>query len=173
MAALEVIMREPLSGLMLPGWDRRSVYGWDEDEASWWAQLWHNDRPDDPVADAPHVGFGPLYGQRIGDVSLLIRLIAQATGYDFDTVDQVMLAVDARDGSRLEVILPSGDTYHGTCRSSATAEERHAAQAAHQPLHANTLELDNGQTIRLYELAFQIGQGEVRIGLSHEPRAAG
>jgi hypothetical protein len=114
-------VREPLSGLMLPGWERRSVYGWDEDAASWRAQLWRNDRPDDPVADAPHIGFGPLFGQRIGDVSLLIHLIAQATGYDADTVDQVMLAVEASDGTRLRLIRPSGGTHTGACRASPVA----------------------------------------------------
>lgn len=167
-------MKLPLSGLMLPGWERRSVYGWDANEASWWAQLWRNDRPDDPVADAPHIGLGPLYGQRIGDVSLLISLIAKATGYDFDTVDQVMLAVDAHDGTRLRLIRRGGDTRTGTCRAHPETRVEQARLGAGQPAHAVTFELDNGEAIHLYELAVQIGHGEAQIELlSNEPRAAG
>ncbi len=166
-------MKERLCGLPLPGWERRSVYGWDPGAASWCAQLWRNDLPNDPVTDAPHIGLGPLYGHQIGEVSLLISLIAKATGYDFDTVDQVLLATGASDGSRLQVTLPSGGTHHGTCRGSATDEERQAAQVARRPLHANMLELDNGETIHLVDLAFQIARGEAELGLSHRAQAAG
>jgi hypothetical protein len=165
---------EAASDRALAAWlERRSIYGWDADEASWWAQLWRNDLPDDPVADAPHIGLGPLYGQRIGEVSLLIYLIAKATGHDFDTVDQVMLATDASDGDRLQITLPSGRTHHGTCRAHPEAKERADRRAPGQPVHAVTLELDNGETIDLVDLALRAGSGEARVGLSHEPQTAG
>lgn len=66
------------------------------------------------MADAPHIGFGPAYGQRIGDVSSLIRLIAQATGYDLDTVDQVTVATSCHDGDRLRLIFSDGRVCRGT-----------------------------------------------------------
>jgi hypothetical protein len=140
---------------MLPGWDRRSIYGWDEHTASWYAQLWRNDLPDDPVADAPHIGFGPLYGQQIGDVSLLIRLISQATGYDFDRVDQVTLAASRERDDRLRVCLADGQEHEGIC------------------LSASQLQLDNGEVHDLWTLAEQAARGETRIGLSHGAQAAG
>ncbi|MFG3439961.1 hypothetical protein ACGF0J_22160 [Nonomuraea sp. NPDC047897] len=77
-------------GLYVEGWENRSVWGWDEGTGSWWAQLWRDDLPDDPVADAPHVGIGPLYGQHIPAVSGLVPLIAAATGVEPGRVDQVL-----------------------------------------------------------------------------------
>jgi hypothetical protein len=151
----EVIMREALSGLMLPGWDRRSIYGWSERDGSWYAQLWRNDQPDDPVADAPHIGLGPLYGQQISQVSHLIHLIARATGYDFDIVDQVMLAGGREAGDRLRLyLLPDWEVHEGICRSSSE------------------LQLDNGEVHDLWDLAERAARGEVRIGLSDVPEAA-
>ncbi|MEV0826351.1 hypothetical protein [Nonomuraea rubra] len=64
--------------------------GWDEGTDSWWAQLWCNDLPDDRVADAPHVGIGPLYGQYISEVSGLVPLIAVTTGETPDRIDQLL-----------------------------------------------------------------------------------
>ena len=29
-------------GLILPGWDERSTWGYDDGQASYFAQLWHN-----------------------------------------------------------------------------------------------------------------------------------
>jgi hypothetical protein len=84
-------MRQPGPfGFLLEGWEDRSVWGWDEGTGSWWAQLWRNDLPDDPVADAPHVGIGPLYGQHISAVSGLVPLIAVATGETPDRIDQML-----------------------------------------------------------------------------------
>ncbi|MFI9841847.1 hypothetical protein ACIHFD_32755 [Nonomuraea sp. NPDC051941] len=77
-------------GFLLEGWENRSVWGWDEGTGSWWAQLWHNDLPDDPVADAPHVSIGPLAGQHISAASGLVPLIAAATGADPDRIDQLL-----------------------------------------------------------------------------------
>ena len=79
-------------GLLLPGWQRRSVWGWDEGTGSWWAQLWRDDRPDDPVADAPHVAIGPLAGQHVPVVGALVPLIAIATQTAPDHVDELLAA---------------------------------------------------------------------------------
>jgi hypothetical protein len=141
---------------MLPGWDRRSIYGWSERDGSWYAQLWRNDQPDDPVADAPHVYFGPLHGQQISKISNLIHLIAKATGYSFDVVDQVTLAASRERGDRLRLILlPGWEEYDGTC------------------LNSSHLQLDNGETHDLWDLAEQAARGQVRIALSHAPEATG
>ncbi|GAA0848768.1 hypothetical protein ACFQVD_12690 [Streptosporangium amethystogenes subsp. fukuiense] len=50
-----------------------------------YAQLWRDDLPDDPIADAPHVGIGP----RIPTVSGLVQLIAAATEVEPGRVDQL------------------------------------------------------------------------------------
>jgi hypothetical protein len=85
-------MRDPGPfGLLLLGWDDRSIYGWDEGTGSWYAQLWRNDEPDDPIDDAPHVGIGPLYGHRVGSITELSGRIAAATGYQPDFVDALIL----------------------------------------------------------------------------------
>ncbi|MDX3100000.1 hypothetical protein [Nonomuraea angiospora] len=77
-------------GFLLEGWQGRSVWGWDEGTGSWWAQLWRNDLPDDPVADAPHVSIGPLAGHHISAASGRVPLIAAATGEDADRIDQLL-----------------------------------------------------------------------------------
>ena len=39
-------------GLILPGWDERSTWGYDDGQASYFAQLWHNGVGEDSTAMA-------------------------------------------------------------------------------------------------------------------------
>ena len=58
--------------LVLPGWDRFSVWGWDGAEGSLFAQLWMNsDNSPERAARVDHAGYGPAQdhvGRRPGAV---------------------------------------------------------------------------------------------------------
>ena len=43
-------------GLILPGWDERSTWGYDDGQASYFAQLWHNGVGEDPIVEARRPG---------------------------------------------------------------------------------------------------------------------
>ena len=82
--------------LLLPGWGRYSVWGWDPTGGHLFARLWrNNDRPDMP----PAIRVGPVnpYKGGIGSpgtvrVEDMAELIARATGTD---VRAVLLAMAA------------------------------------------------------------------------------
>lgn len=76
--------------VLLQGWDHRSVWGWDAAEGGYFAQLWRNDRPDDPVADKPHMSLGTFPAPPVPSRDELARHIAAATGAPLHEVDQVM-----------------------------------------------------------------------------------
>lgn len=74
--------------LVLPGWDRFSVWGWDGAEGSLFAQLWMNS---DNSRDEPRVWITPGMGlPRITSVDDLARFIQLATGAGDDEVRQAL-----------------------------------------------------------------------------------
>ena len=75
-------------GLNLPGWDRYSVWGWDDREACLFAQLWRND---DDSELQPRVWMTPAEGwPATGMPEVLAEWIAQATGSTISTVLEAM-----------------------------------------------------------------------------------
>jgi hypothetical protein len=79
-------------GLDLDGWGELSVWGWDHQAGSLFAQLWH-DRPDDEdsdAADAPEIWITPPAWEATGQLDVLARRIAVATGKPITTVLRAM-----------------------------------------------------------------------------------
>ena len=68
--------------LDLPGWDERSIWGWDPPDACYFAQLWRNDEDD---ADEPDIwinGWETIDGElyRVTTTHMLAMEISLATG---------------------------------------------------------------------------------------------
>ena len=65
--------------LGLEGWSNRSVFGWDDQLGTWWAQLWRDGSrsvsPDVWIADAG------------GEISELVRMVSERAGVGFDVAD--------------------------------------------------------------------------------------
>ncbi|MER5627300.1 hypothetical protein ABT061_40385 [Streptosporangium sp. NPDC002544] len=76
-------MRGPTYKFLLEGWEKRSVWGFDEDTSTYWADLWLNDDSD---ADKPT--------SRIRDVPTpmteLYSMLLNITNADPDHLDQLM-----------------------------------------------------------------------------------
>ena len=67
-------------GMALPlaGWGRRSIWGWDAQDGTFYAQLWQDGEQDEPTWWIhPAVQNWPI---RIRDPRVLARLIVKATG---------------------------------------------------------------------------------------------
>ncbi|HEY2302959.1 MAG TPA: hypothetical protein VGH66_13755 [Acidimicrobiales bacterium] len=69
----------PTWALGLEGWSQRSVFGWDEQVGTWWAQLWR----DGSVALSPEIWIADAGGQ----LSELVRLVAGGAGVGFEVAD--------------------------------------------------------------------------------------
>ncbi|HET9898463.1 MAG TPA: hypothetical protein VFQ44_26335 [Streptosporangiaceae bacterium] len=69
-------------GLDLDGWGELSVWGWDNQAGSLFAQLWHDRGDDDDTDDdeAPEIWISPPTWEATGQLGLLARRIAVATG---------------------------------------------------------------------------------------------
>jgi hypothetical protein len=64
--------------LVLAGWDDYSIWGWDEQEATLFAQLWRNT---DDSGDPPRHWITPVYGwPETGSLPELAARIASVTG---------------------------------------------------------------------------------------------
>src|SRR6185437_11383639 len=91
-------------GLDLDGWGELSVWGWDHQAQSLFAQLWR-DRPDDDdsdAADAPEIWITPPAWEATRRLDVLARRIAGATGKPVTTV---LRAMASSVGGRLRDVL--------------------------------------------------------------------
>ncbi len=70
--------------LGLAGWEARSVWGRDDRNVCYFAQLWHNGLPADPVTGSPHAYI------QADTASSLIERIAERTGRSPEDVRQAM-----------------------------------------------------------------------------------
>jgi hypothetical protein len=73
--------------LDLPGWERRSIYGWDDYEGSLYAQLWANDSTN---RDHPDVWITPPRWPRTDSFAVLATWIAEAAGCSFEDADEAI-----------------------------------------------------------------------------------
>lgn len=78
-------------GLDLDGWSDLSVWGWDEQTGSLFAQLWHDRDDDDSDADdAPEIWITPPAWEATADTAVLAQWIAEMTGCPVTAVLQAM-----------------------------------------------------------------------------------
>ncbi|MET7339223.1 hypothetical protein [Nonomuraea sp. NPDC005650] len=75
-------MRGPRYKFLLEGWENRSVWGWDENTSSYWADLWLNDSDDDEptskIRDVP------------SPMTELYSMLLNLTDADPDHLEQLM-----------------------------------------------------------------------------------
>lgn len=98
--------------LLLPGWDRYSVWGWDATAGHVFARLWGNaDDPDTPPTI--RIGHGTPRGDGAFSITIdgLAELIAKATGTG---VRHVLLAMGAGAPGVLEARLQKFASYAST-----------------------------------------------------------
>jgi hypothetical protein len=100
LAALDPFLLYPEGdrrALWLPGWDRRSVWGFDPALDAYFAQLWRNSGA--PGCDDPDIwiyGRGTFEGRAfaVTTTHMLGREIAAATGSDLGAVCRAMLGIE-------------------------------------------------------------------------------
>jgi hypothetical protein len=80
------LSRQPLD---LPGWDQRSVFGFDDQISTFYAQLRRNDSTSEP----PDVWISPPDWPETGSLGQLTQWIAKATGCPVEDVDEAMARV--------------------------------------------------------------------------------
>ena len=110
LAPLDPFMDYPGGGrrpLFLPGWDDRSVWGFDPPDDAYFAQLWRNSS----TSQGPDIwicGRGHVEGREfvVTTTHLLAREIAAATGAGLAAVCRAMLGIDP--GSLSADVLDSG-----------------------------------------------------------------
>lgn len=77
-------------GLELDGWGDLSVWGWDSQTGTLFAQLWR-DRPDDEDDDErPEIWISPPVWETTGQPAVLAGWIAEATGSSVSAVLRAM-----------------------------------------------------------------------------------
>jgi hypothetical protein len=88
------------------GWSQRSIFGWDEQLGSWWAQLWR----DGSTSALPDVWIADAGAQ----VSRLVQLVTDRIGLPFDVVDWALaesLEPPSERSWRLDI---AGWSHHST-----------------------------------------------------------
>jgi len=96
---LESFMLHPEGGrraLWLPGWEERSVWGFDTHLDAYFAQLWRDPASVDSAPDIWILGRGTFQGQSyaVTTTHLLAEEIAVATGAELEAVSKAMLGID-------------------------------------------------------------------------------
>ena len=83
-------------GLWLPGWEERSVWGFDWQQDAYFAQLWRDPASVDSAPDIWILGRGTFQGQpyAVTTTHLLAKEIAVATGADLAAVARAMLGIE-------------------------------------------------------------------------------
>lgn len=90
--------------LWLPGWERKSTWGWDRADQSLFAQLYRNGE-DDLLPPAGKLWVTPLRYPRTGTTEVLAGWIAEATGEDTAAVLRAMAtSLGDEDGARLRAL---------------------------------------------------------------------
>lgn len=95
---LESFMLYPEGGrraLWLPGWEERSVWGFDTRLDAYFAQLWRDPASVDSAPDIWIFGWGTFQGQpyAVTTTHLLAEEISVATGTELDAVCRAMLGI--------------------------------------------------------------------------------